>query len=84
MTYIICYRAKIRAGKSNVNDVAVVDEAFLTEFKDFSLQHAISNLEDQIHVDEFPDDEPDDDVLPQAAQDMGSGRQSDLQIRVRI
>ena len=56
-----------------MDDVAIVDEAFMTEFKDFSLQHAISNIEDQIKVDEFPDDEPDDDVMPQAAQDMGSG-----------
>ena len=66
------FRAKVKASKSNVDDVAVVDEAFMTEYKDFSLQHAISNIEDQLQTDVFQDDEH-DDVMPQAAQDMGSG-----------
>ena len=52
--------------------MAVVDDTFMTEFKDFSLQHAISNIEDNIGGgDDFDDHH--DDVMPQAAQDMGSG-----------
>ena len=44
----------------------------MTEFKDFSLQHAISNIEDQLQGgDDF--DDRHDDIMPQAAQDMGSG-----------
>ena len=40
----------------------------MTEFKDFSLQHAIDNLEGQ-----DMDEDIIDDVLPTVAQDMGSG-----------
>ena len=72
LVYLYNFRAKVKASKSNVDDVAVVDEAFMTEYKDFSLQHAISNIEDQLQTDVFQDDEH-DDVMPQAAQDMGSG-----------
>lgn len=68
----IC-RAKVKAGKSNVDDVAIVDETFMTEFKDFSLQHAINNIEDQVGGGDDLNDQH-DDILPQAAQDMGSGK----------
>ena len=52
--------------------VTRLKNAVKTEFKSFSLQHAISNIEDNIGGgDDF--DDRHDDVMPQAAQDMGSG-----------
>jgi len=63
-------------GKSNIaDDVAVPgDEAFMTDFKDFSLQKTFSALEDKVDQgDDFLDDE--DDVLPSAAAEMGAEAQ---------
>ena len=56
-----------------MEDVAVVDDTFMTEFKDaFSYRDAFADIEGQVEGGEVRVDE-DDDVLPQAAQDMGSG-----------
>ena len=56
-----------------MEDVAVVDDTFMTEFKDaFSYRDAFADIEGQAEGGEVRVDE-DDDVLPQAAQDMGSG-----------
>ncbi|XP_013385699.1 testis-expressed protein 9 isoform X2 [Lingula anatina] len=68
-------KSKARNTKSNLNeDVATVDDAFLTEFKEFSLHKTISNIEGQMEQGELEEDE-DDDVLPQAAADMGAEAQ---------
>lgn len=64
-------KAKIRSAKNNIDDVAVVDDAFLTEFKDFSLQSVVNNLEGM----DLKEDDANDDILPQVAQDMGSEAQ---------
>ncbi|KAH3873238.1 testis-expressed protein 9-like [Dreissena polymorpha] len=63
-------KSRVKSGKSKVDDVAMVEDAFMTEFKEFSLQNVVDNLEgmdlgDDVH----------DDVLPSAAQDMGSEAQ---------
>ena len=60
----------MKAGKNDAENVALVDEAFMTEFKDFTLQHAIENIE----VKDLQDEDMPDDVIPTVAQDMGSGR----------
>jgi len=60
----------VKAGRSNVDNVAMIDDAFMTEFKDFSLQNVVDNMEGM----DYGDDDVADDVLPQAAQDMGSGK----------
>lgn len=65
-------KARLKSGKSNIEDVALVEDAFLTEYKDFSLQNVVDNL-DGMEITE--DDIHDDDVLPTAAQDMGSEAQ---------
>ncbi|KAK3580128.1 hypothetical protein CHS0354_034069 [Potamilus streckersoni] len=65
-------KPRSKSGKLNAaDDVAVPDEAFLTELRDFSLQHAINNIEGQLEQGNIPDDQ-DDDVLPQGATDMGA------------
>ncbi|XP_045184087.2 testis-expressed protein 9-like [Mercenaria mercenaria] len=64
-------KARLKSGRSNIDDVAVVDDAFLTEYKDFSLQNVVDNMEG---VD-ISEDDIQDDVLPSAAQDMGSEAQ---------
>lgn len=42
----------------------------MTEFKDFSLQNVVDNM-DRLDIEE--EDLP-EDVMPQAAQDMGAGK----------
>ncbi|KAL4216658.1 Golgin subfamily A member 2 [Mactra antiquata] len=64
-------KARVKSGKSRVDDVALVDDAFMTEFKDFSLKNVVDNMEG-LDLDE---DDIHDDVLPTAAQDMGSEAQ---------
>ncbi|XP_050396349.1 testis-expressed protein 9 isoform X2 [Patella vulgata] len=61
-------RSKVSAKINKADDVAVPDETFLTDFKDFSLTNTISNIEGQ----PYHSDDEDDDILPQAAADMGS------------
>lgn len=66
-------RSRPRSAKSNIaDDVAVPDDTFMTDFKNFSLQNTVANIEGQIDSGDLPLDE-DDDVLPQAAADMGTG-----------
>ncbi|KAK3095280.1 hypothetical protein FSP39_012666 [Pinctada imbricata] len=61
-----------KSGKSNLADnVAVPDNAFITDFKNFSFENAITNIEGKVDDNDLPDDD-DDDVIPQAAADMGS------------
>ena len=58
--------------KSNLaENVAVPDDAFITDFKNFSFENAINNIEGRVDDNDLPDE--DDDVIPQAAADMGSG-----------
>lgn len=64
-------KARLKSGKSNVEDVAIVDDTFLTEYKDFSLQNVVNNLEGM----DLSEDDARDDVLPSVAQDMGSEAQ---------
>jgi hypothetical protein len=44
----------------------------MTDFKNFSLHNTVANIEGQIDSGDLPLDE-EDDVLPQAAADMGTG-----------
>lgn len=44
----------------------------MTDFKNFSLQNTVANIEGQMDSGDLPLDE-DDDVIPQAAADMGTG-----------
>ncbi len=66
-----------KSAKSNLaaDDVAVPDDAFLTQYKDFSLQNAISSIEGRLEKGE---EEEEEDVLPSAAAEMGSGQCQDL------
>lgn len=45
----------------------------MTDFKNFSLQNTVANIEGQMDSGDLPLDE-DDDVIPQAAADMGTGK----------
>lgn len=45
----------------------------MTDFKNFSLQNTVANIEGQMDNGDLPLDE-DDDVIPQAAADMGTGK----------
>ena len=72
--FLFCVRSRPRSTKSNIgDDVAVPDETFMTDFKNFSLQNTVTNIEGQLDSGDLPLDE-DDDVLPQAAADMGTGK----------
>ena len=72
--FLFCVRSRPRSTKSNIgDDVAVPDETFMTDFKNFSLQNTVANIEGQLDSGDLPLDE-DDDVLPQAAADMGTGK----------
>ncbi|XP_052785376.1 testis-expressed protein 9-like [Mya arenaria] len=62
-------KSRVKSGKTKVEDVATVDDAFITEYKDFSLQNVVENLEGMDLGD------PQDDVLPQAAHDIGAEAQ---------
>ena len=54
--------------------MAVPDEAFLTEFRDFSLSTAISNIEGRVEMADSQElHDSDEDVLPSAAAEMGAG-----------
>nr|KAG5707236.1 hypothetical protein BaRGS_000010 [Batillaria attramentaria] len=67
-------RTKSRPGSkaSGVDDVAVPDDTFMTEFKEaFSYKDTFADIEDKVASGDVRVDE-DDDVIPQAAQDMGS------------
>ncbi|XP_060570696.1 testis-expressed protein 9-like [Ruditapes philippinarum] len=64
-------KARIKSGRSNVEDVAMVDDTFLTEYKDFSLQNVVDNMEGL----NLSEDDIKDDVLPSVAQDMGTEAQ---------
>lgn len=44
----------------------------MTDFKNFSLQNTVANIEGQMDSGDLPLDE-DDDIIPQAAADMGTG-----------
>ena len=63
-------RARLKSGRSNIEDVAMVDDTFLTEYKDFSLQNVVDNMEGL----DISEDDIKDDVLPSVAQDMGTGK----------
>lgn len=45
----------------------------MTDFKNFSLQNTVANIEGQMDSGDLRLDE-DDDVIPQAAADMGTGK----------
>ena len=63
--------------KSNlaVDDVAVPEDAFLTEYKDYSLQNTIAGIEGRLDKGELDTEEADvEDVLPSAAAEMGAGQ----------
>ena len=47
------------------------DETFMTEFRDLSMAEAISQIEGKADDDSFAD--VDDDIIPAAAADMGTG-----------
>ncbi|XP_064645510.1 testis-expressed protein 9-like [Lineus longissimus] len=70
-------RTQSKKTKSNLaDDVAVPDDAFVTEFRDYSLKKTISNIEGKLDKGEFdPRELEDDDVLPSAAKDMGTEAQ---------
>ena len=54
--------------------MAVPDDAFLTEYKDYSLQNTIAGIEGRLDNGELdPDEYGDDDVLPSVAAEMGAG-----------
>ncbi|KAL5020276.1 hypothetical protein ScPMuIL_003168 [Solemya velum] len=65
-------RSRPRSGKSNIaDDVAVPTETFMTTLRDFSLQQTVENIEGKLDSgDLLP--HSDDDVIPQAAADMGA------------
>ena len=44
----------------------------MTQFKDFNIDKTVSNIEGQIDRGQVISDE-DDDVIPQAANEMGAG-----------
>ena len=50
----------MKAGRSNVDNVAMIDDAFMTEFKDFSLQNVVDNMEGM----DYRHDNVADNVLP--------------------
>ena len=57
--------------KSNISeDVAVPDDTFLTEFRDYSLEKTISGIESRLDTEVISDEE---DVMPSAAAEMGAG-----------
>lgn len=57
-----------------MDDVALVDDTFITEFKDNSLYHeAFADIENKMESGDMKI-VVDDDILPQTAQDMGSGK----------
>ncbi|XP_052084639.1 testis-expressed protein 9-like [Mytilus californianus] len=61
-----------KSGKSNLADnVAVPDDTFMTQFRDFNIDKTVSNIEGQIDRGQVISDE-DDDVIPQAANEMGA------------
>ena len=63
-------------GRNIADDVAMPDEAFLTDFKDFSFRDTIANMEGQVDERGMVDDDYDDDdtdVMPSAAAEMGAG-----------
>ncbi|ESP02591.1 hypothetical protein LOTGIDRAFT_199612 [Lottia gigantea] len=64
-------RTRSKSGsKSNLaDDVAVPEDSFLTDLKDFSISNTISTIEKQ---DSTLMDDEDDDIIPQVANDMGS------------
>ncbi|XP_064596208.1 testis-expressed protein 9-like [Liolophura sinensis] len=64
-------RSGAKPSGGGAEDVAVPDDMFMTEFKDFSLKHTISHIEGQAEQGLLPNDD-DDDVLPEVAADMGS------------
>lgn len=64
-------KSRLKTGKNNIEDVAVVDDTFLTEYKDFSLQNVVDNIEGL----DLTEEDIKDDVLPTVAQDMGSEAQ---------
>ena len=68
------YRSAGPRSKSNlaVDDVAVPDEAFLTEYKD-SLHSAIAGIEGRYDKGDVELDDS-EDVLPSAAAEMGAGQ----------
>ena len=68
------------------DNVAVPDEAFLADCQNFSkltIQDTIANIEGRLNTnssgledadnDMYEEDEDDDDIIPQAANEMGSG-----------
>lgn len=63
-------RSKSRTGH---DDVAVLDDdAYMTGFKNFSIQDTISNIENDIDDGNLPQDD-DEDIMPSAAAEMGAG-----------
>lgn len=58
--------------KSNIADNVAVPETFMTDFKDFSIDNTVSNIEGRIERGDLSLNDTEDDVIPQAANDMGS------------
>ena len=70
--YFYFYRPLKQQGKSNIaDDVAVPDDTFMTQFRDYNIDKTISNIEGQIDEGQLFSDE--EDVIPQAANEMGAG-----------
>jgi hypothetical protein len=62
-------KTRTKSAKSNIDDVAVLDEIPPT---DFSLQKAIAGIEGRLDQQGY-EDVDDDDIVPSAAAEMGAG-----------
>ena len=62
---------KGRSKSFAADDVAVPDDTFMTQFREMSLEKTIANMEDRL--ENRASDPEDEDVLPSAAAEMGSG-----------
>lgn len=66
-------RPKSKSNLAAADNVAVPDEAFMTEYKDFSLQKTISGIEGKLEKENYAEEDLDDDIMPSAAAEMGAG-----------
>ena len=69
--YFYFYRPLKQQGKSNIADDVAVPDTFMTQFRDYNIDKTISNIEGQIDEGQLFSDE--EDVIPQAANEMGAG-----------
>ncbi|XP_041356069.1 testis-expressed protein 9-like [Gigantopelta aegis] len=63
-------RPKSRSKSNLADDVATLDETFMTEFREMSMAEAISHIEGNVDDDSLVN--VDDDIIPAAAADMGT------------